>query len=649
MNPRRDHGNPFEDPRPLALRPSAAEALGRFEPLTLALVIAALYFGRDVIVPVVLAGLLAFVLHPLVTRLARLGLPRTLAVLGASALALALIASLGMFVTGQARQLAAELPTYQANVTKKLREVRATLARHGAIEQVTKIVQHSAESTPRDTTEPTPSGRSAPAATAASPEAAPVSRPAEPARVEVVTAPPSSIDRLRDVIDALAGPLATAGIVLVLVILILLDHTEIRDRLLRLLGRDLHRNTDAMEEVGRRVSRYLVMQLLVNSLYAVPLALGLWAIGVPGALLWGVLAALLRFVPYIGPMIASAPPLLLAVAIDPGWSMALWTLALIAGLELISNNIIEPWLYGSSTGLSALSLVVAAIFWSAVWGPVIGLLVSTPLTVTILVLSRHVPQMAIFDLLLGNQPVLDTATRCYQRLVAGDHDDAGEIMLEHARAHGAADALETIAGPVLSVAHSAHLGEASDAHRERFVAGMGHLLAEMREQFHVPREADPVVVCVGPRDRLDALGADVLAHVLELDGLPCGIAEGGESGKDWMSRLDPGDAAVIALTYLDGEPSAAASARMVSRRLKRRWPERVVVVVGGPDEKQDADSTAAPWIVEDATAILPTIEAARAWARKRWPRPASEHDAPHESLPMTDPAVAESTGRTQPV
>jgi predicted PurR-regulated permease PerM len=644
----------------LRARPGASEVIGRLEPMSVALVIAALYFGRDVIVPVVLAGLLAFVLDPLVTRLSRVGLPRTIAVLVTSLLALSLIASLGLFVSAQARQLATELPTYQANVTKKLREIRATMARPGALEQVTQMLERelrlpSTTVKGREGTGSTVEPQSIPGsgATVATPpraraapvppaSAAPSGSPptVAPTRVEIVQPSVSPLDAAREVIEALAGPLATSGIVLVLVILMLLDRTEIRDRLLRLLGRDLHRNTDAMGEVGRRVSRYLVMQLIVNSLYAVPLALGLWLLGIPGALLWGVLAGVLRFVPYIGPMIAGTAPLLLAVAIDPGWSTVLWALALIVTLETISNNFIEPWLYGSSTGLSALSLIVAAIFWSALWGPAIGLLVSTPLTVTILVLSKYVPQMAIFDLLLGNQPVLDTATRCYQRLVAGDHEEAAQLVSQHAQGHGAKSALATITGPALSIARSAHLGEASESHREHFVSGMGHVLAELRDQFHVSQHAPPTLLCVGPRDRLDALGADMLAHAAKLEGVASSTDEGGASERDWLQRLNLDGVEVVALTYFDSEPDALAHARLISRRLKRRAPTVTLLVVSGPSGAATRSSLTRPadqGPMEHVDVVVADIDAGLAWLRDRWPHalsathPASQAPNGHDA------------------
>src|SRR5690606_9669336 len=214
--------------------------------------------------------------------------------------------------------------------------------------------------------------------------------PPPPPLVQIQERPPTPMQQAAAWLGRIGEVIGTAGIVLLFLVLILLGRNDLRDRMLRLMGGNLHRSTDAMSEASTRISRYLAMQLVVNVTYAVPMTIGLWLIGVPGAILWGVVAAVMRFVPYVGPVISAMFPLLLAFATDPGWDVLLWTIGLILVLELISNNVIEPWLYGASTGLSTISLISAALFWTALWGP-IGLLLSTPLTVCLLVLGRHLP------------------------------------------------------------------------------------------------------------------------------------------------------------------------------------------------------------------------------------------------------------------
>ena len=210
----------------------------------------------------------------------------------------------------------------------------------------------------------------------------------------------------------------------------LLEREALRDRFIRLAGYgDLHKTTEALQDAGTRVGRYLLMQLVINTTYAIPIAAGLWLLGIPNALLWGLLTLVLRFVPYIGPAIGMLLPMLLTLAVTPGWAPLLWTAALFLFMELISNNVLEPWLYGSRTGLSPLAVIVAAIFWAWLWGP-LGLVLSTPLTVCLVVLGRHVPQFAFLDVLLGNKPVLEPHARIYQRLLAGDPDEAADYAEE---------------------------------------------------------------------------------------------------------------------------------------------------------------------------------------------------------------------------
>jgi predicted PurR-regulated permease PerM len=204
----------------------------------------------------------------------------------------------------------------------------------------------------------------------------------------------------------LVQPIATAGIVLVFIVFVLLQRDNLRDRMIRLFGLgDVHRATSAISDAAKRIGRYLLMQLVINICYGLPIGVGLFLIGVLNALLWGILATLLRFIPYLGTILAAVFPIALPFAVDPGWTTPLLTVALFIGVELLTSNVLEPWLYGSSTGLSPLAITVAAVFWTTLWGPV-GLLLATPLTVCMVVLGRHVPQLQFFEVLLGDQPVL---------------------------------------------------------------------------------------------------------------------------------------------------------------------------------------------------------------------------------------------------
>ena len=243
----------------------------------------------------------------------------------------------------------------------------------------------------------------------------------------------------------LSEPLATAGIITVFVIFFLLQREDMRDRFIRLFGsNDVHRTTEAMTDAGKRVSRYLLMQLMINAFYGTAVSVGLWLIGVPHPWLWGLLAFVLRFIPYVGPAVAAGMPIIIAVAGEPGWTKPLMAIGLFAGLELLINNVLEPWLYGSSTGLSPIAILVAAVFWTTLWG-VAGLLLSTPLTVCLVVLDRHVPQLQFLEVLLGSEPVLEPEVKLYQRLLAADLEEAARVSEEYLQEHKVPAAVREVA------------------------------------------------------------------------------------------------------------------------------------------------------------------------------------------------------------
>ncbi|MCY7308158.1 MAG: AI-2E family transporter [Rhodoferax sp.] len=394
--------------------------------------------------------------------------------------------------------------------------------------------------------------------------------------MRVEPTPPTPFHEALKWLEAGIGPLATAGIVLVFVFLVLLDRDDLRDRLLRLLGGSLHRSTDAMDEAGRRISKYLTMQLVVNLTYGVPMAAGLLFIGVPGAILWGAVAAIMRFVPYIGPMIAAVAPVALAFAVDPGWSMVLMTVGLILLLELVSNNIVEPWLYGASTGLSAISLITAATFWTALWGPM-GLIMSTPLTVCLLVIGRHLPRLSFLDVLLGSQPALDAATRIYQRLLAGEVDAAVEVATEQLVEADVAAFYNTTGLAVLRMAAIDHASVASAEHRHRVVVGMDALIDGLIEQHPADAAAVPAMaICIGGKWEIDTLSARMLAHSLSLAGLPAAHRPSSLITAVYIDRLDLARVKTVCLSFFSPEPQPRA--RTFCRRLRRRWPHLHIVL-----------------------------------------------------------------------
>lgn len=551
--------------------------------LLAALIITGLYVGRDILIPLALAVLLGFVLSPLVTRLRRWGLPRLLAVLTVTALALGLIGGSLVFMGSEVRTLSAELPTYQSTIKQKFDRLRAAVRAPGMFDGLTRtmsMVQREATKI-----------------------AAPT--PADGARVQLVEIREGSETQLQSAlqwVERVATPLVDAGIVMVFMFLVLLDRLDLRDRLIRLMGANLHRATDAMDEAGERISSYLIMQLWVNLSYGVPMALGLWLLGIPGAFLWGALAAVMRYVPYIGPMISAVFPLTLAFAVDPGWSLFFWTLGLIALLEMISNNVVEPWLYGSSTGLSAISLIVAATFWTALWGPV-GLVMSTPLTVCLLVIGRYLPALQFLDVLLGSQPALDAPTRLYQRLLGGDVDEAVELGQElTAEAGSTAGFYESTALPVLRMAVADYQSVSTSEHRLRIITGMESLIDELLDlQPAAASQSSPLVLCLGGKWEVDTLAARMLAHALNLEGSSARSEPALASRPEALAELQQAAPRTVCISLFAPEP--LASARRMCRRVRQRWPAaRIVLCAWNLDEKSAADPALANRLGADALA-----------------------------------------------
>src|ERR1700730_7630059 len=386
-----------------------------------AMIIAMLYFGREIFVPIALAILLSFVLAPLVAILQRIRVPRGLAVVSVVMLAFALIFATGSLLATQLTQLAGDLPRYQSTISEKIQSFRDTKAGRGTLERDSDMLKDLGKEIdkPKD-------AASAPARASSSIVRSNAPGPQAPVPVEVRQPDPGALESLRTLISPLVHPLATTGIIIIFVIFILLQREDLRNRLIRLAGSsDLQRTTAALDDAASRLSRLFLTQLILNGSFGVVIGIGLWFIGIPSAILWGILAAGLRFVPYIGAVIAAAFPLALAVAVDSGWSMLLWTLALFFVVEPVVGHVIEPMVYGRSTGLSPVAVFASATFWTALWGP-IGLVLATPLTVCLVVLGRHVERLEFLDVMFGDRPALSPPEIFYQRMLAGDPTEAAE-------------------------------------------------------------------------------------------------------------------------------------------------------------------------------------------------------------------------------
>lgn len=527
--------------------------------------IAALYFGQDLLIPFAVAALLSFVLSPLITRLRRVGMARVPSVLLVVLFAFLVLGGIATLVGTQLVNLAHNLPTYQQNIETKIKAFQSAAPQSGVIGGISRMM------------------RELRAEIAETEDAAP-----EVPVVRLQQPEPSLWEVFGSVGAPLIGPVGTAGLAVVLLIFMLLEREDLRDRLIRLIGGDLYVTTEAMDEVAQRVSRYLLMQLLVNATYGIPVGIGLYLIGVPNALLWGVLATLLRFIPYVGPVVAALFPIALAIAVDPGWSMVLWTLGLILVAELISNNMVEPWLYGSSTGMSALAVIVAAIFWTMLWGP-IGLFLSTPLTVCLAVVGRYIPQLRFLDVLLGSAPALTLEQRFYQRMLAGDPEEALEVAEQYLEDHSLAQFYDEVGRPALRLAERDRQRRVLGFERRTLVTDslleVVEQLAEHEEDAQADGATRPLrpdwqgrpVICAAGRSRLDLAAATLIGKLIEARGVGVQVLPAEALGASRIGRLEAADTRLVLISYLG--PGAITQARQAVRRLRRRLPH-VRVAIG---------------------------------------------------------------------
>ncbi|MBR2686254.1 MAG: AI-2E family transporter [Aquamicrobium sp.] len=634
---------------------------------TVATVIAAivvLYEAKELLLPLAIAVLLTFALAPIVSFLRKMKLPRLAAVIGAVACAFAVISIFSLILAAQVSQVAQDIPKYQYNIVEKIRILKETGSEDGIISRLGRVFE-------RVNTEINESASTAAKANA------PSEGEQTPLLVQIFS-PQRPIETLRNITEPLIGPLATTGLVIVIVIFMLLEREELRDRFIRLVGySDLHRTTQALQDAGSRVGKYLLMQLVVNITFGVPLAAGLWLLGIPNALLWGMLAIVFRFVPYIGPVIAAVIPLFLAFAVAPDWSLLIWTAGLFILLELLSNNVVEPWLYGSRTGLSPLAIIVAAVFWAWLWGP-IGLVLSTPLTVCLVVLGRHVPQFEFLQILLGDEPVLDPYERLYQRLLADDLDEAtdnAEQMLEEKyliEYHAAVSIPALLLGEqdrARGALTKSQLADLAENARE-VVANLNEIATEEEEdqQDHqeegkdskaasktdeegedefdidLPDGSGKSVLCIGGHSELDDVAAVILAQVISIEGAECEAVGHRDLVAARMRSLPLEGRNSIVLGFLN--PDSLKYSRFAVRRLRRLAPHvRIGLVLWTSpgseqpfDEKDLADRLEADFI---AFSLVDCVVAALSDEKPRQDKPKRQRSIRRSRSATSVPSKAE--------
>jgi predicted PurR-regulated permease PerM len=437
-----------------------------------ATVLALLYFARDVLVPITLAFILSLLIAPLVRALRRLGLGQTWSVLAAVMVLALIFGAIGTVIGSQLIRMADNVPTYERTLELKMQALNdLTVRRMKAFTaQADRALNRDADAAQSSTLQT---------------DAAAANTPIP---VELHEAPANSLQVIQKVLGSIWLPIETAGIVLVVLVFVLLEQEALRDRFIRIAGgTDIRLTTLVINDAGERLSRFFVSQFAVNFGVGVLIWIGLSVIGLPHPMVWAALTTVLRFVPYIGVWIAALCAALLAAAVESGWSMAFETMGLFVIIELIAAQMVEPQLYGHTTGLSPLSVVIAAIFWSWLWGP-IGLIVSTPLTLCLLVAGRHIKAFSLLDILLGDTQALTMPQRFYQRALSADSDEIIASAHEFLKRNSFANYCDLVLLPALHLARlDLESGAITAEQQARVRASMVAVIAGRRAASCVPR------------------------------------------------------------------------------------------------------------------------------------------------------------------
>ncbi len=592
------------DRQPASVAPAETPGLSGLLTLAVAVVVVAgLYLGRTVLIPITLAVLLSFLLAPIVNLLRHIHLGRVLSVLVAVVLALGIILALGGLIGTQIADLVQDVPKYATTIRSKVETVQSLSLGRMSVLMRRVNQQFEQPAAPRPKTAKTDAPK--------------------PIPVEVHQPDPTPAELAERVIAPIVDPLSTSAIVLIVAIFVLLQREDLRDRLIRLFGSsDLHRTTVAMNDAARRLSRYFLTQLGINAAFGVITGTGLLFIGVPSPLLWGTIGLLLRFVPYIGAPLAAVLPLALSAAVSPDWTMMFWTAGLYVVTEAIMGQVVEPMLYGHSTGLSPFSVVVSATFWTWLWGP-IGLILSTPLTLCLVVLGRHVERLEFLDVILGDRPALTPVESFYQRMLAGDPDEAREQAEVLLRDRPLSSYYDEVALKGLQLAaNDAARGVLTDAQLVKIKVSMQELIDDLdeyddqepeakdeleaaatspsRSEQDLPKHPAPgrvdedalpagwrgnaPVLCIAGRGPLDEAAASMLSQLLHKNGLKARVLKYEAASRIRIGELNGEGVAMVCLCYLEigGTPSHL---RYLLRRLRQRLPAARLLVGLWPAEQ----------------------------------------------------------------
>jgi predicted PurR-regulated permease PerM len=573
----------------LATRPKLRSSAGA---IILIGTIAALYFARAIFIPFAFALILTFLLTPVVAFLHKLRLGRVVSVLITLLVSLAVAGGIGWVIGNQLVDVVNQLPLYRQNIRAKIdalhTPVKGQLGQ--AAQSVKEIVR---EVTGPDAAATGVTSPSSPAQSRNLKQTGAPPAPPPPVPVRMVDPPTNGWTDLRDLSMPVLAPLGRAGIVVIFAVFMLLKREDLRNRILRLAGlSQLNVMTQALDDAAGRVSRYMLLQFLVNAGFGALFGLGLYFIGVPNPVLWGTLAGILRIVPYVGTLVAATLPIALSLAVFDGWLKPLLVFLMVVGLELIIANFIEPWLYGVHVGISSLALLVTAVFWTVLWGPA-GLILSTPLTVCVVVLGRYVPQLSFLHILLGDEPVLAPEAQVYQRLLAMDQLEARTIVDQFLKGKPLIELYDSVLIPALSMAEQDRHKGAIDAAREEFLfLSVNEMIAEFSEYqpadasteagpapaLQAAEHVDARIICIAAHDQADEITAAMLAQLLEQHGFTTlSFSRPGASPNEWLALVGAGPSDIVCISALP--PYAFAPARAMCKQIRERFP-RLKVVVG---------------------------------------------------------------------
>ena len=657
--------------RPLAIFTSGQDSrLAVLQGLLIAaIVVATLYFGREVLLPLTIAILISFVLTPPLIFLRRIKVPRVLAVGIVVSAAFAFLLAVGWAISLQLSDLAEDLPAYQVTLSKKIGSLRESAAGTPALKKASEALKRLDEELTNPKPEPSVG------AEAEVPEAK------EPLLVEIREPAPRPFQFYQEILEVLLPPLAMVGIILLFVIFILVQREDLRDRLLRLFGAsDLQRASAAMTDAAQRLSKYFLVQVLINTAYGVFIAFMLWLIGIPSPIVWGVLATLMRFVPYVGSFIAVAPPLLLAAVVEPGWTTFLMIGVLFLISELVMGQVVEPLVYGHRTGLSPVAVIISTVFWTWLWGP-LGLLLAMPLTVLLVVLGRHIESLSFLEVLLGDAPAFTPEQSFYQRMLSGDSAEAtyqAELCLKEGRPlvnyldevvlkglelaeidaeRGAlqGDHLELVDSTVHEVMENlaefeprrwfrSVTQEEKVEQKESGLASLTSLEEGENEALPILERgdlapgwaSDDAVLCIGGRTPLDEAAAGVLSGLLRKHGLNAKSVEREAISPGHIASLETSEAKLVCLSYL-GVGGTPAHVRYLVRRLRRILPAGCKILVA---YWRDGDSGLIKALESTAEAdgYASNLKDAAEFVVNAARKPETE------SAPVTTPATAEAVG-----